>query len=250
MPRLSDAAVALAKAGWRVFPVDAVSKSPRNLHGHLDATTDLKKIRIWRNQFDHGGAIATPTGDGLFVLDVDIRHGGSIPDWAPPTRMVKTQHDGYHLHYKLEGGDIISKASLFGVGVDSKSAGGYVLIPPSPGYEWVDQRPRTVLLRAMVESHIVPGIVNHDGSTARLAPEKWHRGIIHDQVVAWAAYFAGHLDDDDDITQAVWDMVTQARAAGTTIDNAGDHIGSAIRWVLRREAENAGTLSQHLPDLS
>lgn len=248
-PTLSDQALALAQAGWRVFPVDAETKRPRNLHGHLDATTDPRKIKIWRNQFNHGGAIATPTGDGLLVIDVDPRNGGRIPAWCPPTRVVRTQHHGWHLHYKLEGGDIISKASLFGPGIDSKSAGGYVLIPPSPGYEWGDLRPRTVLLKAVVESHIVPGVVNQDGSTARLAPEKWHRGIIHDQVLAWAAYFAGEMDTDDEVTQVVWAMVEQARRSGTRIDNARDHINTAIRWVLRREASNGREIQEQVPPL-
>lgn len=250
MARLSDAALALAEAGWRVFPVDAVSKRPRTPHGHLDATTDPAIIKGWRRLFDHEGGIATPTGNGLFVVDVDVRHGGSIPDWCPPTRKVKTQHGGWHLHYRLLGGDIISKPSLFGIGVDSKSAGGYVLIPPSPGYEWVDQRPRTALLKPMVESHIMPGVLTPSGGIARLGPDKWHRGVIHEQVLAWAAYFAGQMDDDDEVTAAVWNLVQQARKAGITIDNAGDHIGSAIRWVLRREAESASTIPEQVPPVS
>lgn len=242
-PTLAEQAVALAEAGWPVFPVDAASKQPRTKHGHLDASTDLARVRAWRGQFTNGGAIATPTGNGFLVIDVDPRNGGKVPDWCPPTRLVRTQSGGFHLHYKLEGGDIVSKASVFGPGVDSKSHGGYVLIPPSPGYEWLDLRPRAVLPKAFVESHFVSGMITSSGSVARLAPERWYRGIIHDQVVAWAAYFAGELETDDEVTAAVWAMVDQARAAGVSIDNNKDHIGTAIRWVLNREARSRNDFS-------
>lgn len=235
MKELSRAAIELAEAGWKVFPVDAGSKRPKTTHGHLDATNDPEHVRRWHNLFDAHGAIATPTGDGLLVIDVDPRHGGRIPPWAPETLTVKTQHDGYHLYYVVDE-DITSRAGLFGQGVDSKSKGGYVLVPPSPGYRWVNVRPKARLLAADLRLHFVEGSSPSGGSAWRLPPNEWYRGIIHDQVVAWAAYFAGQLEDPDDVTRAVWAMVEQARKGGVPIDNARDHIGSAIRWVLRREA--------------
>lgn len=235
---LTDKAVEYAGQGWPVFPVSADTKRPRTKHGHLNATKDVDQLREWWKLFDYGGAIATPTGQGLLVIDVDPRNGGRIQEWMPPTRTVRTQHGGWHLHYKLTGGDIISKANLFGRGIDSKSAGGYVLLPPSPGYFWSDTRPRTVLLRPFVEAHIVPGIINEGGGTARLAPQDWYRGVIHDQVVAWAAYFAGVLDDDAEVERQVWGIVQQAKDAGLTVDNAGGHIDAAIRWVLTQEARS------------
>ena len=245
---LSRAAVELAEAGWPVFPVDATTKRPKTAHGHLDATADVQKVRVWHHLFDAHGAIATPTGSGLLVIDVDPRNGGARPSWAPETLTVKTQSGGLHLYYKVDE-DIKSKAGLFGPGVDSKSAGGYVLVPPSPGYHWVDTRPRARLMADDLRAHFVETYEGGSGGW-RLPPEEWYRGVIHDQAMAWAAYFAGQLDDDDDVTAAVWAMVDQARAAGVQIDNARDHIGSAIRWVLRREASNAhGSNSDQGPPL-
>lgn len=234
--RLSSAALALAEGGWKVFPVDAVTKRPRTPHGHLDATTDYPTVHGWWQEFDIGGAIATPTGNGLLVIDVDPRNGGSIPHWTPRTRMVKSQSGGWHLHYKIDE-DIKSRAGLFGPGVDSKCAGGYVLLPPSPGYEWVDLAPRTALTKSFLEGWMVQESTS-SGGAQRLDPSKWQRGIIHDQVVAWAAYFAGELDDEEEVTAATWAMVQRARDAGVTIDNARGHIDSAIRWVLNREANS------------
>src|SRR5690606_32527839 len=144
----------------------------------------------------------------------------------------------YHLHYGIDE-DIKSRPSLFGRGVDSKCAGGYVLIPPSVGYRWHDTRPRAFLMRAVIESHMDPTSPERTG-VARLAPERWYRGIIHDQVVAWAAYFASQMDNEADVVRATWEIVDRARAAGVRIDNRGGHIDSAIRWVLRKEG-NRGT---------
>jgi hypothetical protein len=238
---MSSRAIVLAKAGWRVFPVDAETKRPRNMHGHLDATTDLKKIKIWRNQFDTGGAIATPTGDGLLVVDIDPRNGGEVPTWAPATRTVRTQSGGFHLHYAIDE-DIVSRAGLFGPGVDSKCRGGYVLIPPSPGYSWVNQLPRAGVTAAWLGRYFTAAQGSGGpGEWAKpLPPEQWQRGIIHDQALAWAAYFAHLLDDEQDVVDAVNDVIRQAVEAGCQIDNAGNHIGQAIQWVLRRERAKRG----------
>lgn len=236
MSTMTDAAIELARSGWPVFPVSGDEKRPRTRHGHLDATKDPQTIRAWHRAFNNGGAIATPTGNGLLVVDVDPRNGGSRPSWAPDTLTVKTQSGGLHLYYKIEPEDIRSRASLFGPGVDSKCSGGYVLVPPSPGYHWLDVRPRSVLRTEDVRAHFDNSYVSGE-TAARIPPEQWHRGIIHDQVMAWAAYFAGQLNPDD-VPTAVWALVDQARAAGVRIDNSRDHIGSAIRWVVSREAGN------------
>jgi hypothetical protein len=238
---LSTMALELARQGWPVFPVSLSTKRPRCEHGHLDASTDERRIRGWEREFNVGGGIATPTGKGLLVIDIDPRNGGSRPAWCPDTLTAGTQSGGIHLYYKVEPDDIKSRAGLFGIGVDSKSGGGYVLMPPTPGYRWLDMRPRAVLTTEDVRSRFVESYqIGGGGATFRLPPEEWARGIIHEQVVTWAAYFAGQLDHDD-VPTAVWAMVDQARASGVPIDNARNHIGTAIRWVLDREANSQGS---------
>ena len=151
---LVDGALALASAGWRVFPVSASTKRPRTPHGHLDATSDVERVVAWAALFNEGGGIATPTGQGLLVIDIDPRNGGEVPTWAPKTRAVRTQSGGFHLHYAIDR-DIKSRAGLFGPGVDSKSHGGYVLLPPSPGYVWATgpEQGRTRLSADWLEQH-------------------------------------------------------------------------------------------------
>jgi hypothetical protein len=246
---LTEAAIELARAGWPVFPVSADQKRPRTPHGHLDATKNGAQIKAWSTLFDRGGGIATPTGNGLLVIDVDPRNGGTVPRWAPETLTVNTQSGGIHLYYKITPEDIRSRASLFGPGVDSKCGGGYVLVPPTPGYTWANTQPRATLTTADVRAHFNQGYVSGE-TVARLAPEQWRRGIIHDQVMAWAAYFAGQLNPDD-VPTAVWALVEQARASGVRIDNSRDHIGSAIRWVIAREATGAANnWAMQTPQLS
>lgn len=235
---LARAALKLAEAGWPVFPVSMSTKRPRTEHGHLDATTDVRVIRSWEKLFNNGGGIATPTGKGLLVIDIDPRNGGSRPRWTPDTLTSRTQSGGIHLYYKLEPDDIKSRAGLFGAGVDSKCAGGYVLVPPTPGYRWEDVRSRARLTTDDVRDRFIESYQPGGGGN-RLPPEEWQRGIIHDQVVAWAAYFAGQLDDVS-VGSAVWALVDIARDSGVPIDNARGHIDTAIRWVLLREANSQG----------
>lgn len=234
---MTSEALALAEAGWPVFPVDATEKRPRVARGHLSATRDSSIIQDWARLFDRGGAIATPTGNGLLVVDIDPRNGGSRPTWTPDTLTVSTQSGGTHLYYKIDE-DIRSRAGLFGPGVDSKCAGGYVLMPPSPGYTWTELRPRAVLSASELSARFADSY-SVNGTSERLGPESWRPGIIHDQVMAWAAYFAGQIAPDD-VPTAVWALVDQARDAGVPIDNQRDHIGSAIRWAVRRERNAVG----------
>jgi Bifunctional DNA primase/polymerase, N-terminal len=51
-----------------VFP--CAGKEPLTQHGFYDATADLEAIRRMWDRYPDAG-IATPTGDGMLVLDVD-----------------------------------------------------------------------------------------------------------------------------------------------------------------------------------
>jgi hypothetical protein len=215
-----------------VLPVHAETKRPLTRHGVLDASADPAWVIEQR-----WPAIATPTGNGLLVIDIDPRNGGSRQPWMPDTREVRTQSGGTHLHYRIDE-DVKSRANLFGPGLDSKCAGGYVLIPPSPGYAWVADLPPAPMCRADLERQVdtrsFPS--GATGGAARKAPEEWRRGMIHDQVIAWASFMAHDSDDALEVQDSVWELVHRARAAGCRIDNAGNHINSAIRWVMDREA--------------
>lgn len=126
---------------------------------------------------------------------------------------------------------------MFGPGLDSKSAGGYVLIPPSPGYEWLTLNPVAFLSQHAIESHVDTSYSPNGatGGVRRVNPQEWRKGMIHDQVIAWAAYLASEDVDDRDVVEGVWDLIRVANEHGAGIDNAGNHIDKAIEWVLLRE---------------
>lgn len=136
-PSLSDAALRLAAQGFSVFPC-AADKSPRTPHGFHDATSDPEAIAAW-DWDDAMIGLAIP--EGIVVVDVDPRNGGtetlkSFGRPLPSTRVVQTGSGGQHYYFTVDP-DAELKSTL-GAGVDIKRAGkGYVIAPPSPGYQYI-----------------------------------------------------------------------------------------------------------------
>jgi hypothetical protein len=157
-----DQALAYADAGWPVFPTrpnredcpepgKCPCKAPVTRNGFKDATTDPDRIRAWWSATpDLNVAIATGT-PGPDVLDVDVKATGS--GFAALNRLnraglltgaaalVRTRSGGMHVYYAGtgQGCHALPRHQL-----DFKSAGGYVLAPPShvhgKPYELLDHR--------------------------------------------------------------------------------------------------------------
>ncbi len=137
MTSLLEHALGYARRGRRVFPVGA-DKRPLTAHGFKDATIEEKQITAWWAEHPEAG-IATPTGDGLLVLDIDSEageHALAELGELPPTWEVVTRR-GRHLYFR---GDASNSAGVVAEGVDVRGEGGYVVLPPSPhpegAYEW------------------------------------------------------------------------------------------------------------------
>jgi Bifunctional DNA primase/polymerase, N-terminal/Primase C terminal 1 (PriCT-1)/AAA domain len=137
-PVLEEAALRYARAGWPVFPV--YGKKPRTSRGFLDATTDEQCIRGWWGAGPTAG-IATPTGNGRVVLDVDdCAAVNGLPGELPPTVEALTGGGGRHLWFRCNERVSNSPGRLPG-GIHFRGDGGYVVLPPSPHpsggeYEW------------------------------------------------------------------------------------------------------------------
>jgi DNA-binding transcriptional ArsR family regulator len=107
-----------------------------------DATTDAAIIRAWWKQWpDANIGIALPAN--AIVLDVDGGEGlASLSGkHLPPTVCARTGR-GYHYYFRIPKGAARNATGLR-PGLDVKTAGGYVLAPPSrhesgTEYEWVD----------------------------------------------------------------------------------------------------------------
>jgi hypothetical protein len=141
--RLLRAALAYAKAGFRVLPLGVRSKLPliperEGGRGVLDATTDEFQIRVWW-QREAQANIGLASGAGLLVVDIDVRSGkpGREEFFAleqkygklPETRTVSTGTGGTHLYFRVPE-DFAARGRL-AAHVDLRGVGTYVLAPPS-----------------------------------------------------------------------------------------------------------------------
>jgi hypothetical protein len=144
-PTLADAAIAL---GVPVFPCDA-HKRPLTAHGFKDATAEPAAIR---RMFQNPNAvmIGVPTGAivGWVVVDVDVKDGAQGAAWLDAnshrmvqTRTIRTGSGGLHLYFRWPGQPIKNSASKIAPGIDVRGDGGYVIVPPSPGYAVADNAP-------------------------------------------------------------------------------------------------------------
>lgn len=108
-------------------------KHPLTKNGVKDATLDQEKLDAWRKRWPKANwAIAC--GDGLFVVDLDVKPGkNGIQSLAalgkvPRTRTVRTGSGGLHLYFL---GDASNTTSKLGAGIDTRGANGYVMAPGS-----------------------------------------------------------------------------------------------------------------------
>ena len=138
---LCDIAIGLAERGLPVFPCGA-KKTPIVKRGFLDASTDPAIIRV---MFAAPGArlIGVPTGPaaGFDVLDLDYRHGARTWEDAnlhrlPETRTYSSQSGGRHMLFAADL-RVRNSVSRIAAGVDVRGSGGYIIMPPSPGYQIV-----------------------------------------------------------------------------------------------------------------
>jgi hypothetical protein len=155
---LLDHALAYAARGWRVFSLSGYKIPFKGSHGHLDATTDPETIRaMWAKR--PTANIGLAPGQDLVIVDPDgpnalaqlaemaAPHGG-----MPITLTARTPRGGLHLYYRAPAGVVLKcwampRAHKGDDGIDIKTAGGYVLLPPSTNaktggrYEWLNTGP-------------------------------------------------------------------------------------------------------------
>lgn len=159
--QMLDAALAYAKHGIPVFPCDVKTKVPiaRKLEddagnpiagtgGFYRATTDPAQIIEWWGisawpGYSHPYLIGMPTGDTLWVLDVDTgdEHAvDGIPVWerlqaehgTVVTREHLTSSDGLHLIFEWsEENPVGLSTGHLPDGMETKGKGGYIIMPPS-----------------------------------------------------------------------------------------------------------------------
>lgn len=127
-----DHALALAAAGFWVFPLELSTKKPRWKGWQVDASNDPGWIeKQWARDANVGIGILCgkfgPLGDGhLFLVDVDLKRGAAPATWLagttdggllPPTYTQCTPSGGLHLFY-LSSVPVRSSHSDLAEGID------------------------------------------------------------------------------------------------------------------------------------
>lgn len=123
-----------ARRGFRVFRLKPGDRTPAYKGWQGEATTDEAAIqRLW-NGTEYNVGVAT--GDGLAVIDVDVKDGRpgedtfaglGLPD---DTFVVRTPSGGRHLYFRVPD-DVRNSVQRLGPGVDVRGIGGYVVGPGS-----------------------------------------------------------------------------------------------------------------------
>ena len=168
-----EAAIQYARRGWAVFPCHSVdgegvctcgdnspdhktAKHPRTPNGVKDATTNEDVITRWFTQWPNSNiGLACGRDSNVIAIDVDPKHGGfeSLEDFEmerpdgplPITLKAMTGSGGYHLLFTYPtDGQPVSNRNPWLPGVDVKSDGGYIIVPPSTHatgakYRWLNE---------------------------------------------------------------------------------------------------------------
>jgi len=143
-----NAALRMARDGFRVFP--AQHKIPLVKAWQKVATVDEGLIQQWWRDWPNAN-VCIATGDGIIVVDVDIKKGGDATLSAlelehgdlPKTVYSRTGGGGWHYFFKVPPGtQNRNSTDRLGAGIDTRGDGGFVVAPPSSHasggrYEWM-----------------------------------------------------------------------------------------------------------------
>lgn len=161
-----DWALYYAAIGWQVFPLHTIvdvdqcscrnsgcvsrGKHPRTEHGLKDATDDEDQVREWWEKWpDANIGVATGSGSRLWVLDIDLRDGGT-ENWRAfaagrelDAIEQRTGSGGAQIVFAWDSDLEVRNRQNVLPGVDVRGEGGYVVVPPSLHlsghlYAWIE----------------------------------------------------------------------------------------------------------------
>jgi len=136
---LLDAALAYAELGYAVFPCAPGGKVPLTTRGFLDATTDPTKIEAWWRRHPRAN-IGMPT-QGMLAVDADVVDGEPNPwlsdepekqlDLAVAPMSITPRGGQHHLFCRPPGKAWRCTEGKLAPKVDTRTDGGYIVVPPS-----------------------------------------------------------------------------------------------------------------------
>jgi hypothetical protein len=223
------------------------------------ATCDLEQLRTWWKQFNGCNFGVSCSESGVFVLDVDPRHGGdgTLADLErqhgplPETWRFITGGGGEHILFRDAGIelDLRNSASKLGRGLDCRGRGGLIVAPGSrheSGRSYsinVDFHPDDVPL-ADVPAWII-GALSAKTYEPGAAAAKWrsiaHRDIIDGERNETLARITGHVlrrHVDPDIAVALIHAFNKTQCT-PPLDTA--EVDQILRSIAAKEARRIRT---------
>ena len=146
------AALDYAALDLAVFPVAFNGRTPLTQHGCYGATTDPAEIvRLWSEHPSANVALATGTRSGVFALDLDRKNGVDgvaaleslqrLHGILPRSWRSRTPSGGQHVFFALPARALRNRVNIGGLGIDIRTTGGSVALPPSQkpsgAYVWL-----------------------------------------------------------------------------------------------------------------
>lgn len=254
---LPGAALTYAASGWPVFPCAPHDKRPLGRivpHGLKDATTDPERVALWWRAEPQANIGVSCGAAGLLVLDVDGAGGeaailalqeryGTLGE----TRWQRTGGGGWQAFFAETGG-LGNTCGRLGPGLDTRAAGGYVILPPSvhPSggtYIWWDESapiaplppwllrlltdwPIPATLRALkVGDGYVRAAVEREAENVATAPQGRRNETLNVATFSLARLIGERLSESELVTA----MLDAAAACGLPAAEARRTIASAIR---------------------
>ncbi len=136
-----EAALKYLSKSWSVFPVNSTDKKPIiDWKQYQDRLSTVEELNNWWTKWPWANiGLVTGKLSGVSVVDIDPRHGGTT-DNLPDTVQSETGGGGSH-HFYQYNPSVHSQNGLK-EGMDLKSDGGYVILPPSEHksgnkYKWL-----------------------------------------------------------------------------------------------------------------
>ena len=229
-------ALAYARRGWRVLPVNWTSggrcscgqakcsspgKHPFGLlapHGRDNATTKETVIRQWwRKQPKANIAVATGRDSGLVVIDIDPRNGADRTlrhleaehGTFPKTVEVETGGGGRHLYFRFPHRRPEVRSKVLGNGVEMLADGKSVTAPGSihasgKRYRWKSgHSPDDIELAALPQWMLKVASEKRKATRARPGGDKITAGARNDELMSYAGRLRRCGEDEERILLAL-----------------------------------------------
>jgi AAA domain/Bifunctional DNA primase/polymerase, N-terminal len=218
---LIDAALSWAKKGVPVFPCGS-NKAPMTENGHLNASVDPMKVRAMFEFAGDDALIGARMGaeSKLFACDFDLYKEGakeymeSLAERGllTATQVHLTRSGGLHFIYRSDTAYPNCKPHP---GVEIKGEGGYVIVPPSPGYS-IQQKGIAYASEDLITELVAARRTASKSTVDQLSARILSADDFHDSLAALAARLSARGLSQAQVQRSLIDTLSASVASATT----------------------------------